>query len=184
MSLTKHYAPLMIPLALHDEPTHPEFHCYPASEVDALSQDCAVLRQEIKDNEEELAKTQGALDEARKEIKRLEASLDFYASEGTYENDQAEYGSTWVTVPHTAPIYSDNGETARQALAAADGQQKCGDGCLGCTQCFKPLEDSDKPAPSTTGDGVEGEVSVCEDCPPKGYPTDRTRCWDCPRSQS
>jgi len=28
------------------------------------------------------------------------------------------------------------------------------------------------------------DVRLCEDCPPVGYPTDKTRCDECPRKQT
>jgi hypothetical protein len=59
MNLTKHYAPLMIPLSLHQELTQPEFHCYPAAEVDAAldrsAQECAQLRSERDQLQQEVA---------------------------------------------------------------------------------------------------------------------------------
>lgn len=32
-----------------------------------------------------------------------------------------------------------------------------------------------------TGGGPNSPRLICSDCPPVGYPTDRTRCADCPR---
>lgn len=56
-------------------------------------------------------------EEAAERIERLELALEFYARLGTWENDHAEMGSTTVQVPYTAPIFSDHGDRAREALA-------------------------------------------------------------------
>lgn len=33
-------------------------------------------------------------------------------------------------------------------------------------------------------DKEEARVTLCSDCPPIGYPTDETRCRECPRRTS
>lgn len=50
------------------------------------------------------------------EVEGLRTALEFYASEGSRENDHVEMGSTSVPVPYTAPIFSDCGQIARAAL--------------------------------------------------------------------
>lgn len=59
-----------------------------------------------------------SVDQLADAYERLHAALEFYAAEGSWENDRADYGSTTVSVPYTAPIFVDMGARAREALTA------------------------------------------------------------------
>jgi Lar family restriction alleviation protein len=37
------------------------------------------------------------------------------------------------------------------------------------------------PTDADAPEGLAGEDDLCDDCPPVGYPTDKTRCLPCPR---
>jgi len=57
------------------------------------------------------------IDSLRQQLSAYREALEFYASDGSWQNDCAEYGSTSAQVPYTAPIFSDCGSVAHQALA-------------------------------------------------------------------
>ena len=46
---------------------------------------------------------------------------------------------------------------------------------------YKWCDDCDKLQMHTLEGGCICSNDMCEDCPPVGYPTEKTRCLECPR---
>jgi hypothetical protein len=51
--------------------------------------------------------------------------------------------------------------------------------CVGCGYPGKGNHDGDETCPVAVVERL-----LCSDCPPEGYPTDKTRCAPCPRRSS
>lgn len=55
------------------------------------------------------------------------------------------------------------------------------DGTLAGVELIDNMPPPPSQAFSRVDDGKESEGDLCDDCPPVGYPTDKTRCLPCPR---
>lgn len=53
-----------------------------------------------------------------------------------------------------------------------------------CEECGQPMLPSGAEKKENEFDHASGcpQDGICSDCPPVGYPTDKTRCADCPRA--
>lgn len=104
--------------------------------------------------------------------------------------------------PRNSKIEGAWGEEHRFRWSAADLYRLSADALASCEAAMEDLkrrlhvqvdyveellaraEDAPRPdsalAPSTSTASGPGSIATCEDCPPVGYPTDKTRCAVCP----
>lgn len=184
-------------------PEHPTMNCYVAAEMASLRSMIRVKDADYRRERNEMERLGRALEDIRDDqiIQRMSPAL--------FAEKVLEGSSVETIAP--PPADDEAGERlanfiqAYQKLSDMSAQQLVNialEHCMGRTQmqelvieelCSRvypnwPNEDpADRPAVKATAEhpaaahyrSLEG---CCEDCPPIGYPTDKTRCDECPRS--